>query len=87
MSATGSLDGEVFDIALSGKSSSKTISTAPTKSSSFTNAIDVEYMTTTQKKTILTEVSNNLPKLKGKLPDTLLNEMTTSVKNELATLK
>ena len=87
LSATGSLDGEVFDIALTGKSSSKTISTGPNKSSSFTNAIDVEYMTTTQKKTILTEVSNNLPKLKGKLPDTLLNEMTTSVKNELATLK
>ena len=87
MFATGNAEGADFDVALSGKTTSKTISSVPSKSSSLSKAIDVEYMTTTQLKTILTEVSNNIPKLKGKLPDSFLSEMTTSVKYELATLK
>jgi len=85
--ATGNVEGADFDVALSGTTALKTISSVPSKSSSLSKAIDVEYMTTTQLKTILTEVSNNIPKLKGKLPDSFLSEMTTSVKYELATLK
>ena len=66
---------------------SKAISSVPSKSSSFTNPIDVEYITTAQQKTIFTEVSNNIPKLKGKLSDNIINKMNTYVNSELATLK
>ena len=87
MFATGSIEGEDFDIALSGNTSSKAISSVPSKSSSFSKAIDVEYITTTQEKAILTEMATNIPKLKGKLPDSLVSQMTTYVNSELATLK
>ena len=87
MFANGSIEGEDFDVAFSGKASSKTISSAPSKSSNFSKSMDVEYLTTAQKKTILTEVSNNIPKLKGKLSDSLITKMTTYVNSELATLK
>ena len=87
MFATGSIEGEDFDIALSGNTSSKAISSVPSKSSSFSKAIDVEYMTTAQEKSILTEMSNNIPKLKGKLSDSLISKMTTYVNSALATLK
>jgi len=85
--ATGNIEGEDFDISLSGKTTSKAISSVPAKSASFSKAIDVEYMTTAQEKSILTEMSNNIPKLKGKLSDSLISKMTTYVNSALATLK
>jgi len=85
--ATGSIEGEDFDVSLSGQTSTKVISSVPSKSSSFSKAIDVEYLTTAQEKTILTEVSTNIPKLKGKLPDSIISNMTTYVNAELSILK
>lgn len=87
MYASGNYEGETFDIALSGNATSKSISSVTTKSSSFSNAIDIEYMTANEKKLVLTEVSNNIPKLKGKLPDKLIDKMNTYVNSALATLK
>jgi len=85
--ATGNIEGEDFDVSLSGKTSAKTISSVPAKSSIFSKAIDVEYMTFAQEKAIITELSINLPKLKGKLPDSLLNDMTTYVNSALAAIE
>jgi len=85
--ANGSIEGEDFDVSLSGQTTAKVISSVPSKSSSFSKAIDVEYLTMAQEKTILTEVSTNIPKLKGKLPDSIISNMTTYVNAELSILK
>lgn len=87
MNASGNYEGEAFEIALSGNATTKSISSVTIKSASFSNAIDIEKMTDNEKKLVLTEVSNNLPKLKGILSDKLIDKMNSYVNSALATLK